>query len=185
MASGRKNRLTGQIAEHLVCAELGRHGFIATPFSGNVPTFDIIAANDRCETVPIQVKASNSDNWPTDARLWMDLKLDRETGIQHYGGAIDISDSGLIYVCVVVQPPDANRADRFFVLTKADIQKACIDSYTPWMETKGWRRPRNPASYDCRYRIEQLAPFENNWNLISERLAPIANDGTPDRDAAG
>lgn len=40
MATGRQNKLTGQLAEHLVCAELGRRGLIATPFSGNVPTFD-------------------------------------------------------------------------------------------------------------------------------------------------
>jgi hypothetical protein len=31
-----KTQLAGQIGEHLVVAELGRRGVVATPFSGNV-----------------------------------------------------------------------------------------------------------------------------------------------------
>ena len=58
MSKGRDNRLAGQIGEYLVCAELGKRGLIATPFSGNVPAFDVLAADDLCRTVPIQVKAS-------------------------------------------------------------------------------------------------------------------------------
>ena len=58
MSTGRNNKLAGQIGEFLVCAELGKRGLIATPFSGNVPAFDILAADDLCNTVPIQVKAS-------------------------------------------------------------------------------------------------------------------------------
>jgi len=41
MATGRNNKLTGQISEFLVCAELGKRGLIATPFAGNVPAFDV------------------------------------------------------------------------------------------------------------------------------------------------
>jgi hypothetical protein len=37
MASGLSNKLTGQIGEFLACAELGRRGFVATSFTGNVP----------------------------------------------------------------------------------------------------------------------------------------------------
>jgi hypothetical protein len=44
-ASGRNNQLTRQVGEHLVVAELARLGYVATPFSGNVPTFDLLAAN--------------------------------------------------------------------------------------------------------------------------------------------
>ena len=43
MATGLSTKLTGQIGEHLVTAELGRLGIIATPFSGNVPDIDILA----------------------------------------------------------------------------------------------------------------------------------------------
>jgi hypothetical protein len=54
MSTGRLNKLAGQIGEYLVCAELGRRGLIATPFAGNVPTFDVLATDESCRTVPIQ-----------------------------------------------------------------------------------------------------------------------------------
>jgi hypothetical protein len=84
MATGRNNKLVAQIGEHAVCAELGRQGFIATPFAGNVPQFDVIAADESCHSVPIQVKATNSDSWRTDARHWIDIRFDETTGVQHY-----------------------------------------------------------------------------------------------------
>ena len=65
MASGLDNKLTGQIAEYLVCAELGRHGLLAAPFAGNVPEFDLLVADRHCHSIPIQVKGSRSENWPS------------------------------------------------------------------------------------------------------------------------
>jgi hypothetical protein len=49
-SKGRQNKLAQQIGEHLVCAQLGRQALLATPFAGNVPVFDVIAANEACET---------------------------------------------------------------------------------------------------------------------------------------
>jgi hypothetical protein len=46
VASGRSSKLTGQVGEFLVCAELGRRGILATPFAGNVPEFDVIAVGE-------------------------------------------------------------------------------------------------------------------------------------------
>jgi hypothetical protein len=172
MATGRRNKLTGQVAEHLVCAELGRRDLIATPFAGNVPAFDVVAVDAACNAVPIQVKATRGDNWPTDARDWMHLELDPATGVQHYGGPRPLDAADLIYICVVLREPGDGQRDRFFVLTKADVQAACIASYTAWMAPKDWRRPRNPASFDCRYTVERIARFEDNWDLIIRRLAP-------------
>src|ERR1051325_4124325 len=121
MSSGRGNKLAGQIGEYLVCAELGRRGLIATPFSGNVPTFDVLATDELCRTVPIQVKATRSDNWPSDARTWMNIEFDRNTGVQRCVGPTAIPHPDLIYVCVMIALP-GNR-DRFFVLTAADLQR--------------------------------------------------------------
>jgi hypothetical protein len=108
-----------QVGEHLVCAELGRRGFTATPFSGNVPTFDVLATDEQCRTVPIQVKASGGDNWQTDERDWMQLAINSESSVQKYSGPAIITNSDIIFVCVAVAKPGAN--DRFFVLTKADL----------------------------------------------------------------
>jgi hypothetical protein len=175
MGKGRDNKLAGQIGEYLVCAELGKRGLVATPFSGNVPAFDILAADELCRTVPIQVKASRSDNWPSDARAWMQISLDPETKAQKNLGSVQIKNPDLIYVYVAIAPPDGSR-DRFFILTKAQLQIVCIKMYSAWMDNLDWKRPRNPASYDCRHRISDMQQYENNWQLITDRLAKTSFD---------
>lgn len=188
-SKGRNNKLAGQIGEYLVCAELGRRGLIATPFSGNVPTFDVLATDEQCRTVPIQVKASRSDNWPSDARSWMKLELDPTTGVQHYLGPAEITNPNLIYVCVAIAP--VGERDRFFILTRGDLQHVCIAGYTRFMERQGWKRPRNAASYDNRYGIQSIEQYEDNWQLITDRLhqstpdASLATLEAPDEPDAG
>jgi hypothetical protein len=168
----------GQIGEFLVCAQLGKRGLIATPFSGNVPAFDILATDEHCRTVPIQVKSSRSDNWPSDARTWMQIQVmdGRQVGLDGSTPlvATAITHADLIYVCVIIGDP--GKPDRYFVLTKSELQIACIKGYNAWMEPKNWRRPRNPESYDCRYGISSIAEYEDNWSLIEARLnsLPIA-----------
>ena len=182
MSSGLGNKLTGQTGEYLVCAELGRRGFIATPFAGNVPTFDVLATDEQCRTVPIQVKASRSDNWPSDARHWMDIELDTETQMQKVVRPARIQHPGLIYVCVAIATPGGR--DRFFILTKAQLQTVCINGYTYFVDRHEWRRPRNPASYDNRYFISDLQRFENNWALISQHLETSSPDQSLAEDAS-
>jgi hypothetical protein len=183
--TGRNNKLAGQIGEYLVCAELGRRGYIATPFAGNVPTFDVLAADDQCRTVPIQVKASRSNNWPSDARSWMNLNLDVQTGIQRCNSLVALKNPHLIYVCVAIASTESKERDRFFILTKTELQNACVAGYSRWMDAHGWKRPRNPSSYDNRYDIALIERFEDNWELITRRLAESAPDSSlPDDEAA-
>ena len=54
-------QLSKQLSENLVTAELARRGVIATPFSGNVPDFDILAFKNGKST-PIQVKSAKTGN---------------------------------------------------------------------------------------------------------------------------
>ncbi|MGH7976805.1 MAG: hypothetical protein ACREC8_09085, partial [Limisphaerales bacterium] len=164
MSKGRNNKLAGQIGEYLVCAELGRRGLIATPFSGNVPAFDILAADDLCRTVPIQVKASRNDNWPSDAQDWMNISFDPETKAQKNLGPKKITNPDLIYVFVAIA--DESSKDRFFILTKKQLQAVCIKMYSTWMDKHKWKRPRKPESYDCRHLISDMQIYENNWQLI-------------------
>ena len=113
MGNGRNNKLAGQVGEYLVCAELGRRGYIATSFTGNVPEFDLIVANEELKTIPLQVKTSRSDNWPTKANLWIDIEIDEKSKKQIDKGNCNISNPELIYVCVVLTEPDHNDKDRF------------------------------------------------------------------------
>lgn len=169
MSTGRRNRLAGQIGEYLVCAELGRRGLMATSFSGNVPTFDVVAADESCRTLAIQVKTTRSNNWPGDARKWMDIEFDEVTQCQRFRGPAVLSTPSLIYVCVAIG--ETKNDDRFFVMKMDALQRICIAGYSAWMESHGWRRPQNPHSYDCRWTVAQLAEFEDNWDLIKATLA--------------
>jgi len=156
MSGGLSKKLVGQIAEHLVVAELRRRGLIATGFSGNVPTFDLIAAEDQCRTVPIQVKASSGDSWPSDARDFMLIDYEQAQRRQVFGGPVVLTTPDLIYVFVAVAKPDSQARDRFFILTMRDLQTVCIRCYQTWMDPKQWQRPKNPESYDNRFWIRDI-----------------------------
>ncbi len=172
MSSGRSNKLTAQIGEYLVCAELGKRDLIATPFAGNVPTFDVLATDEFCRTVPIQVKTTRGDNWPTDARHWINIQYDESTKTQKNLGRRKIKNPHLIYVFVVIAR-DAKNKEQFFILTKSQLQRIVIRHYCNWMDKHGWKRQRSPKSYDCRFSIPEVQDYENNWNLISERVGII------------
>ena len=168
MTRGLNNKLAGQTGEYLVCAELGRRGLIATTFTGNVPEYDLLVCDDALNTVPIQVKTSRGDSWPSSADLWLDIEIDDVAQRQNNLGPKNISHPDLIYVCVSLGVD--SKTDRFFICTKRDIQNACVNSYTQWMDLKDWKRPRNYKSTDNRYYVNDLLAFENNWSLISDRL---------------
>ena len=114
MASGLSTKLTGQVGEHLVCAELGRRGLLATPFAGNVPSFDVLVTNAELKTLPIQVKTSRFKTWPTRATRWLNITVDHQAKIQVDGGLTKLEHPHLIYICVQLGKPRAQ--DRFFVL---------------------------------------------------------------------
>ena len=168
MATGLANKLTGQTGEYLACAELGRRGFIATTFTGNVPEYDLIVCDKSLNTVPIQVKTSRSDTWPSKASLWLNIEFDEKNERQINLGPKTITNPNLIYICVLLG--DTRDKDRFFVCKKSDIQNVCIAGYKSWMEPRDWKRPRNFKSLDNRYRLEDLLEFENNWSLVDSQL---------------
>jgi hypothetical protein len=171
MSRGLSNKLAGQVGEFLVCAELGRRGFIATSFSGNVPEFDLIVADNSLKTLPVQVKTSRGISWPTSASLWINIEIDEEKKCQIDGGNLNIENRNLIYVCVLLAMPDTNQRDRFFILKKSDLQTICANNYREFISKHDWRRPRNFRSLDNRYYASNLEPYEDNWELFSEQLA--------------
>ncbi len=50
MAKDFKKMQIGQIGEYLACAELGRRGYVCTPFSGNMPEFDLHSSEKQFKT---------------------------------------------------------------------------------------------------------------------------------------
>ena len=75
MATGRSTQLTRQVGEHLVAAELGRRGLIAAPFAGNVPLFDLLAADEHGNSIPIQVKAINGPSWQFRITQFLEVRV--------------------------------------------------------------------------------------------------------------
>ena len=81
MATGLSTQLTRQIGEHLVAAKLGRMGYVAAPFAGNVPLFDLLAADERGFTIPIQVKAINGISWQYHADDFLKIEISMTTNM--------------------------------------------------------------------------------------------------------
>ena len=170
MATGLSNKLTGQIGEFLACAELGKRGLIATPFAGNVPEFDLVAAGPELKTIPLQVKTTRSSTWPSTASLWMDIEIDERNERQIDHGERTILNPSLIYICVALSEPQSLERDRFFVCRKKHIQAACVQSYRGFMSKHNWARPKNYRSMDNRFAINDLLDYEDDWDLILNEL---------------
>ena len=119
--------LTRQIGEHLVVAELGRHGIVATPFAGNMPDYDIVALTPSGQSVYVQVKAMNSGDWQLNADRFLIVKYDEEKNQQRNAGPRPAPVAPLFYVLVKVISPGK---DEFYVLAHSDMQQIVREHYT-------------------------------------------------------
>lgn len=165
MARNFKTQLAGQIGEHLVVAELGRRGIIATPFAGNVPDIDVLAyANGR--SLPIQVKAQTKGNLSVDAKKYLEIQFDGD--VQSITGISKDIDRDLVFVLVEIG--DDAGSDNFYVYEQGVVQDLVHAGHTSFLEKHSGIRPRNPMSTHCSYYLKDLVEFKDNWNLITQRL---------------
>ena len=168
MRSGLSNKVVGQAGEFAVCAQLGKLGFIATPFAGNVPGFDILAVDEHLNCVPIQVKTSRSQTWITgDLDKYCDVKHEGKKTILGEVKTAPYPDLIRVYVSLGA----VGQNDRFFVLTEQTFYDAAVASFKSWFDMRGGERPRNPLSMHSAVDISVLEAFEDNWGLIADRLA--------------
>ena len=169
MATARRNLLAGRLAEHLVCAELTRLELIATTFTHNVPTYDVLATDVECRTVPIQVKATRDKYWRSPATNWMHINMDEKEQIQRIDGQKQLSPLDPIWICVAVGLTRMD--DQFFILTQDDIQEIIIKNYTKDLNGYSGKRPRNWKAVDCWWGIHDIIEFKDKWETIKNRLA--------------
>ena len=162
MATGRSTQLTRQIGEHLIAAKLGRLGYIATPFAGNVPDFDLLIADDKGHSIPIQVKAINGGSWQFNISKFLDIEIIDD--VQYVRSEQKLTNPNL--VCIFVLLSDDEK-DEFFIFHLRDLQKYFSENY------KGGRRSRNPQSLHCAIRPKDLEQFRNNWSLIEKSLKSV------------
>jgi hypothetical protein len=156
MATGRGMQLTRQIGEHLVAAELGRKSYVATPFAGNVPMYDLLAANISGHAIPIQVKAINGGSWQFDAGMFLDIES--VDGQQINKGKKMLVHPELLCIFVLIKSPGS---DEFYVFQLKDLQDHCAQVYKP-------RGPnsKNPNSTHCAVSPKDFKRFLNNWDLL-------------------
>ncbi len=169
MSTGLGNKLVGQIGEFLVCAELGRRGLVATPFSGNVPLYDVVATNDQAVSVPIQVKTNNGGDWQFNAGRYLEIDFDPDSGVQTVKGHTQLPLPRLIHVFVWLGH-SKEKADRFFVFTATDLQRCIERGHTNFLRKHDGRRPRKPESFHTAVRTQDLEEYEGNWAVVHKQL---------------
>lgn len=162
MATGRSTQLTRQIGEHLVAAELGRRGLIAAPFAGNVPLFDLLVADERGRSIPVQVKAINGPAWQFNIQKFLNVELVGQ--VQYVRGKVQLPHPDLICIFVLLRD---DRKDEFFVFRLRDLQDHFCEVY------KGGTRPRNPESMHCAILPDALLQYKDKWDIIFQTLDAI------------
>jgi hypothetical protein len=170
MATGRSNYLTKQTGEYVVAAELSRRGFIATTFTGNVPSYDIVAVDDRGGHALVQVKAIAAGSWQLNLGQFADVEFDGPKQIIR--GQLDDPYPDLVCVMVQLAPPDSGRPDRFFVLPWRELARIVIAGHTTYLAKHGGVRPRQPRSLHTALKPEALESWEGRWQVLTERVRP-------------
>ncbi len=166
MATGRDTQLTKQIGEYLVAAELGRRGYVATTFTGNVPHFDILAADEGGRSLAIQVKAIRGNTWQfSNARQFVSIELEGKKQI--LGDKTSPPQPNLTHVFVAL---GEYGADRFFIFDWSDLQRIVVSKYAQYLRSKGGIRPQRYDSFHTAVSLDDLRDYEDNWELIEERF---------------
>jgi hypothetical protein len=75
----------------------------------------------------------------------------------------------LIHAFIWIDPEDRSN-DRFFLLTLLQLQETIAKNYAAYLKRQGGSRPRNWESTHCSVKLEHLPAFEENWQLIGDRL---------------
>ncbi|NTW88047.1 MAG: hypothetical protein HGB26_02750 [Desulfobulbaceae bacterium] len=169
MKAGERNKLTGQVGEHLVAAILGTKGYYASPYSGNVPGFDITAVDsDTLKSFPIQVKTSNGGSLlRTNIDKWAEFSVDKDKR-QKLGNYLPRAHPGMIWIVVWIKGNDISTA-RFFIATEKEIQETIVKHYQRFLDQCDSIRPRKHKSTQTMLTKDELVIFEDNWDVL--RLA--------------
>jgi hypothetical protein len=162
MATGRGMQLTRQIGEHLVAAELGRLGYIAAPFAGNVPMYDLLAADSRGYATPVQVKAINGGSWQFSADSFLNIEV--VNGEQVVKGTKKLLNPKLLCIFVLLI---GRGKDEFYLFHLSDLQKYCVKVYRPRGQSS-----KNPDSRHSAVSPKEVSRFKDNWRLLESTLRP-------------
>ncbi len=166
MATGRKNKLVGQIGEYLVAAELSRRGYIATTFTGNVPDYDIIASNEKGKHVSVQVKASSGSSWQFgDVTRFFEISFKGRRQIIGRPKKCPVQRLVVVFVAI-----GAKGDDRFFILTWRALQIILIEGHKAYLASHGGMRPKKWDSLHGAILEDILSPHLDKWDVVKKCL---------------
>jgi hypothetical protein len=158
----RPTQITGRIGEHLVAAKLGRMGYFATPFAGNVPLFDIIAADERGHSIPIQVKAINRGDFQYGAKSLLNIDVVRKR--QKVRGKKRLPNPDLVCIYVFLHE---DKPDVFYIFRLRYLQNWTFKRY------KKDHDNRIRKSFHCAISPKYLEKFKDNWKLIEDSFKEV------------
>jgi hypothetical protein len=61
------------------------HLVVAEPFAGNVPMFDLLAADAEGFAIPVQVRAIKGGSWQGSLDQFLNIEMDGDDLIMHEG----------------------------------------------------------------------------------------------------
>ena len=158
-------KLSGQIGENLLVAELGRRGFVASTLSGNVPDIDVLAYKDG-KSIPIQVKTSKQGNLSVNADQYLNIEFSGE--IQKVIGKKSDIEKTLIFVIIFIG--ENHGEDRFYICEQSFIQEVVFQNHQNFLKRHKGIRPKKPESTHCSYSEEDIKSKRDNWDLIEKRF---------------
>jgi hypothetical protein len=138
MATGRSIQLNKQIGEYLVACELARQGLLVATISGNVPDFDILAADPDGSSIPVQVKTIRGGEWHFSIDKFVEVRFEGDKQI--LGSKLNHRIPHLL--CVFVLATKYGE-DRFFMLEWEQLRDIIVLDYSAWLSVKGGVKPRN------------------------------------------
>jgi len=162
MRDGRAIQLTKQIGEYLVASELARRGYLSSTFSGNVPEFDIIAANQKGKMILIQVKAINGGSWQFAIDRFVNIKIVGNK--QQIENKIEQPIKNLICVLVIIGKDYGE--DEFFILKWSKLQEILINNHDVFLKKHNGERPKSKESMHCGLNKEDILRYKDKWNYI-------------------
>ena len=166
MATGRSNKLVGQTGEYLVAAELSRRGLITTTFTGNVPHYDIIAADELGRLVSVQVKAGRGGSWQFgDIRQYCEITFDGKRQIVGKPKNCPIRHLVVAFVRIT-----KDRNDKFYICTWQRLRDLLIKEHVAFLQKHDGIRPQRWDSMHCAIPEKTLRPYQDKWETVEKNL---------------
>ncbi|MCC5884771.1 MAG: hypothetical protein JJU25_19300 [Halomonas sp.] len=152
-------------------AVLGTLGYYASPYSGNVPGFDVTAVHsETLKSFPVQVKASTKGALVhSTIDKWCNHSIDTDNR-QRIGALKPLKHPSLVWILVRLSGSGISGV-KFFICTELDIQQKIVARYSDFMARHDYLRPGGGASPQAILTIKEVAEFEDNWRILPDYQA--------------